>query len=500
MNPQSQSLPRSVFAAVCAFALAAGMALPMLGATRAYAEEVSTPVAETAGNEGSDAVEGANTAAPSTEVLQDGVDATVELPAGIDSEISPAANEAPKTYTVMFGTNGSQDVVQGDKVIAPTMPDITYNINGKNVTATFAGWYQTEAADGWIPVKHNGNLFEEDLIGSEKERKALFVNKKQLLDTYITHPASSSIPIDGNMTFWAIYTVPAHVISLGIYDEGQFARVSYLKVIEGDPLVSDETWLWSAAGFTIEKWGFAGEPFDVNTTPITEDLTFQHGDVGADGWAKTMVQVYLTKNPSGNSLPVSGSTGISASGDLTGPNIPENAAVSLGATAITSGEAYSALMGKVGNGTLVEAFDVNLAANGLLVHNGFGTLTLTFPIDATYNGQWVTIYHRHNDGSITSEKAVAKNGAVSITVTDLSTFALGVDKVAEVKPEGNEGVEVKSDVDKVVKAKPLATASSSSKLAQTGDAVSGLALVGTVVAAGTALAFAGYRSRKQTQK
>lgn len=56
-----------------------------------------------------------------------------------------------------------------------------------------------------------------------------------------------------------------------------------------------------------------------------------------------------------------------------------------------------------------------------------GDLVLTFPVDSKYNGNAIYIYHQKQDKTIDEYKRVVKDGKVSITVTELSPFILGVD-------------------------------------------------------------------------
>ncbi|MEG2556864.1 MAG: hypothetical protein RSA14_00275 [Raoultibacter sp.] len=484
MSPESQPLSRRVLTTLCAFALAAGMALPMLGTTPSYAEEVAEPLAETTANESGHDIEGANTITPATQVPEEGVDKGDALPSGTDPKTQSAASNSAKTYTVTFGTNDPQTVAPGGTVTVPTMTDTTYSINGKSVPATFVGWYQTESADSLIPVDFKGSskFFGVDFISSKGENKTTFVNARQKANL-TPYPASSSIPVCGDMTFRALYEVPVHLVTLGIYAEGSFAVCIQAKVIEGDPFVSSEEWRSLSAGYTIEKWSFENEAFDVNTTPITTDIIIN--GIGADGWAKSMVKAYITQKPSGSSIPVSGSTGVSASGKLIGPNIPANTMTTVGATAVTSGEAYMSLTSLLGDKLFGNIMNVSIMVDGKEIHDGFGSLTLSFPVGEANNGRWITVHHRHNDGRITSERTIAENGMATVTVTDLSAFALEVGGLAESGSSDTKGTALKTNT---------------SALAKTGDSLAGSTSAIVAAIALGAVGFAGYRSRKSIKK
>lgn len=146
-------------------------------------------------------------------------------------------------------------------------------------------------------------------------------------------------------------------------------------------------------------------------------------------WGTTQVSFSVAAAPTVD-IPVADgqNTGITAEGALVAE---DGAEVLLDVDPVTSGEAYDALVAAMGDGTLAGVYDVALLVNGQPVHDGFGTITLTFPVDPQWNGYNVTVWHRHADGSITSETVVAADGKVSVTVTDLSTFALEVGQKAQ---------------------------------------------------------------------
>jgi LPXTG-motif cell wall-anchored protein len=89
-----------------------------------------------------------------------------------------------------------------------------------------------------------------------------------------------------------------------------------------------------------------------------------------------------------------------------------------------------ALAAQVGTLTATQTvlyFEVDAVLDDSAAHDIDGTVTITFPVDSAYNGTYVTIYHQHADGTITSEKKVVSNGGVSISTSDLSPFALLLD-------------------------------------------------------------------------
>ena len=123
-------------------------------------------------------------------------------------------------------------------------------------------------------------------------------------------------------------------------------------------------------------------------------------------------------------IPVAGTSGVVAWGNLAGPNIPAGARISLAAVTVTNGGAYNELRAAMGSGQLLGVFQVDLSVNGTEIHNGFGELGLAFPMPYGNEGRTVTVWHRHNDGSITSQAGTIKDSEVRITTQDLSDFAI----------------------------------------------------------------------------
>ncbi len=75
--------------------------------------------------------------------------------------------------------------------------------------------------------------------------------------------------------------------------------------------------------------------------------------------------------------------------------------------------------------TLKGVWDVTLLCNETPIHEGFGSFDLTLPSVDNAAGKAVTVWHKHFDGTLTSETVTAdENGKVTVTVSDLSTFAI----------------------------------------------------------------------------
>lgn len=95
---------------------------------------------------------------------------------------------------------------------------------------------------------------------------------------------------------------------------------------------------------------------------------------------------------------------------------------------LNSGSAYDALRAAMGHGKLLGVFSVDMTDAGVPIHDGFGTLNITFPVDSRYDDYRVIVWHRHDNGNITRQTSVVRDGEVTIAVTDLSSFAIELDE------------------------------------------------------------------------
>lgn len=122
--------------------------------------------------------------------------------------------------------------------------------------------------------------------------------------------------------------------------------------------------------------------------------------------------------------------------------------------------------------------------NGVEVHEKFGYLDLTFPVDEQWNGYYVYVHHLHSNGSISTEKVAAADGKVTVRVTDLSTFMLELgDKV----PVAGESTEQNPPTQTVSAGQEPAAPVTPVALAQTGDSAAALPPVVAALAAAAAL-------------
>ena len=89
------------------------------------------------------------------------------------------------------------------------------------------------------------------------------------------------------------------------------------------------------------------------------------------------------------------------------------------------------------------------------VTDNFGTLTLTFQVDPQYNGRSAVVYQLH-DGSLIAHTGVVSGGTISITITQLSEFAVVVDANAATTNTGATSPKTGSDVNGIVLAMSFA--------------------------------------------
>lgn len=280
-----------------------------------------------------------------------------------------------------------------------------------------------------------------------------------------------SVPVSNTVSIGDIMTGGTPTVTVGYPNEPDMSRT---LVPSADDVAGDCTVTYTLGGKEVSDFYTPG----VYTAAITGDNESVWG---------TTTATFTVSAPGAVALPVTGDTGVTASGSLYGSAIPDDAEASLVVNAVTSGAAYDALMAAKGPGILAGMYEAVLMVNGEEVHSNFGSVTLTFPVDSQYNDHWATVWHYHANGVVTSERVVVSNGKVSVTVTDLSTFAIEIgDKVAT----GGEGLTM-----------PVASSASSvTALASTGDHVPFVPFsvcLGASVLVGLAIMFGrGRRSRE----
>jgi len=459
-------LKNGVVSVICTFALAFGMGMPYLAF--AQDEEESLPiemeVTDTPApdetvvpEEGIDDVQDAD-AADVTDPMLDVVEsdestddaAVSDAPEADPAETAPAATDTV-TYTFIGTTTGNKEVqVEKGTVIAPdqipTGAAASYTEYGQNIPSFFVGWSTSR-------MQTTSGMLDKDFC----------------TDTYNTGWSSYSgisRPANFNTTFYPVYKVDAYAVAAVSSGEGGGDGTYYMLAKAGTVIGKDNALVqWTEnnspylkLGQKMKGWFYGGANDYMRSTPVSFPVTV-NGDLAYFN-DKALICVFEnpvedTDTSTFTSLDVIGDTRVKVSGYLNGPNIPEGADVKVEADPVTSGPAFDDLNQAMGRDRIGDVFEITLLVNGQEVHDGFGTLAISMPIDPAYNGHVIFIYHRHQDGSITTTRTIAKDGYVTFSVTDLSWFAMEDRGL----PEG-------------------------SGLAQTGDEVSLLGLIGLISVAG----------------
>ena len=198
--------------------------------------------------------------------------------------------------------------------------------------------------------------------------------------------------------------------TLGLKDADGKALTGTVNVSSSDDTVATARYV--AATSKLELKGVA---------PGTANITLSSDDLADD----YVVPVKVSAAPAFVDHPMTDEqkTGLTARVLFDGENVPEGSKTELVSGVVTQGEAFDALKAKFTKDPL-GVFEVKLLVDGAEVHEKFGTIELTFPVDAKYNGGTAVVWHRHQDGTVTSEEVEVVDGKAVITVSDLSVFAV----------------------------------------------------------------------------
>lgn len=403
----------------------------------------------------------------------------------------PVADATPEdraaTVTVTFGTD-TRTVVAGASVTMPSHANSTYTLfrpasaGAGTVPATFKGWYGVTEAPTTRGVSGSGPDALEPLNRNDDTHELYLTQDRfdAISKEYSIYPAGATEAIDQNTTFYAVYAVPVCTGWTAYRFQWANGDVTYHSAVRFDIVAGDMISQQFIDAIAKEaQVDFLDTPFTLSSvtptnatsTPFTRDRQFE--------------LVFLYVEDSMNPAPyqpgqyaVTGNAGVTAQGALAGPNIPDGAIIVVEANTLASGADYDALVRALSSGAPDGVFEVALLVNGKPVHDGFGELSLSFPV-ANAEGRWVTVYHRHQDGSITSQRVVAENGFATVAVTDLSAFALEIGERASAAPEagGDAGADgAASDPGGAGESSDAPSGNGSeSGLAQTGDTAIGYA-------------------------
>lgn len=134
-----------------------------------------------------------------------------------------------------------------------------------------------------------------------------------------------------------------------------------------------------------------------------------------------------------------------------------------------------ALRTAIGDNNLVECYSIKLLVDGQEVHDNFGKLTIQLPLDSSYIGKRICLWHEHADANITDAVYVVEPGdnnlgKLTFETTDLSIFALT--EVAE--PAGADNAQATDNVPaNVADGQTGSTGNVSGTLTQAGDLIVG---------------------------
>ena len=438
---RSKSYFRKALAVLCSCALAASLVVPCLAYASTEDASGNTPVSDTQ--------------------IMDGIVAQSEQPTPVAGDVVGEAEEEgivaqaeeadiaaqAETCTVTFGDK-TITVEKGQTLagLIPDVPDGSYTIPdgpaaGQTVTLNFYGW-STQKNGGTFRIYDDGTA-----VYSEED----FANNQEYIKEYLQ--VTDATVVNTDLTLYKIYTTSMErrwVRITGII-EGETAPWGYSYDKQDSFCLPDNFAVTESMlrPYINQFLQLAGEPGGLD--PYCESQVAVQGAAWNYSWdgiwcnarsgnkkaqfplitqdiGELNATVILTPEGEGPAtdlpaLTVNGNTGIKANGKLSGPNVPEGADIVVDTAVLTSGKVYDDLNAAAGASRIGDIFEITLMVNGREVHDGFGELSVSMPIDPGYNNHVIIVYHRHQDGSITTSRHVARDGYVTFTGTDLSTFA-----------------------------------------------------------------------------
>ena len=128
----------------------------------------------------------------------------------------------------------------------------------------------------------------------------------------------------------------------------------------------------------------------------------------------TSAQIDASFRVDGYRMLTNGATGISVSGNMSG-----DAALTVNDITLGSSAGDIAISQRQADGHYVFLIGRNISLSDSFT----GSLAITLPVDAQYNGETVEILHTKQDGTLETYTAVVADGKISFSVTSLSPFA-----------------------------------------------------------------------------
>lgn len=481
--------------------------------------------------------ENAAAPAPETNVADDNADpaepaeatGTDDAPPSDATETTVDSTESgTPSYKVEFGDTGKTvTVAKGGTVAKGDIPTPSKTVpsyrNGTHICdAAFVGWLPGRMVENQFGYHEAGATAEAPEPGANGEVNWVrfdfkydfsaetpsydpttknipqygIVNSEDVskLPLFWTSTEATSTKVDYDTHLIAIYAADySRVNFVPSYPDGIEASDLGMSLMFLDPhnMASQETLIKGQSIHLIEElneiWHDTGNKGDwvcagfYSGDPKKGGAKIDFSAAIADR-SKIYVNLVLADSSESTSITPSGNAGISIEGNLDGDAFSSGEIVDFSANSLNSGKQYDDLVSAIKDGTQAGFFEVVLNVDDKQIHTGFGSLTLSFPIDAKWNGYWIKVHHRHADGRITFDRVIAKDGKVTIQVTDLSAFALEVEEPSSTNPQAANDPKsdgsapaastTNSDSDNGGSdsaSKASSTSSDSSSLSQTGD-------------------------------
>lgn len=463
------------FAVFCSFALAASMALPMLGATPSYAdEEDRAEAAEGVLSETSDdmANEEPTALAANEDATESNTDAA-ETEAGL---AETPASVAVSRNSILGHLGGLENVagvaITSDPSITQSIPVLVLDSSSKSFVVDSS-------------IKASGQLNGVNVPAGSKVAILAMQNMSGQDTSYYQ---SYSLYVDGNEVTNGFGTIEL-TLPLSNKNGGMLFPCD-AEVTTGDGKTFEVT--SSSSGYiTFQATDISSASVQVKTVYTLPDELAIISDPSA---AQSIHVVKPQYNPDSNQQSyIAASDSFSATGKLDGANVPAGSKVALEMV-------YADGTGPA-NDLQYAVWSTKLLVNDQSVTSDFGTVTLTMPV--WINEGWNKDFPRKvkiemADGS-TQELVSDENGFVTFTVNSLGEITLYTGD--PVSNSGAAGTDDESNtqvnLDNQSSKNDSSEKSKITPLAQTGDSPLGFVLAGTASAALAAVTLAGYRAKKR---
>ncbi len=330
------------------------------------------------------------------------VESTAETSSTIDiGTLVDEMEGAGMSVSVSFDQEGIIDVEMGESLE-----------DGFIVTPVSAGYTV-------VTVTVGGSEFYEDVVVMETvEVKDAEGESAVTSTTSAVDEVSSEIVTLDSSDVISYYTTTVEVGKTGILANSYSTPL--LMDVENE-LVNTNVTVTSAdesiatAYYDDDDYELVIEGVSEGTTTITVD--------SSDAYYSSEIEVVVIAATS--FTVVDNDTGVTATQPTGGDNIPIGAEIVVTVVALTSGDDYDTLVNDYLTEDVLGVYEVTLTVNGDEIHDGFGSLTLSFPVDGRETGY---VYHLTDDGTVQKSISLpASDDAVTVEVDSLSVFAVSSD-------------------------------------------------------------------------